>query len=96
MTAYLLVDTKIADAEGYEAYKARAKPIVEEHGGRYLARGGALDIREDDLWRPTRLVLIEFPSMDAARGFLNSEPYRPVKALRHANADCTVVLLEGL
>ena len=33
MAAYLIVDTKITDAKAYEAYKLRAKPIVESFGG---------------------------------------------------------------
>ncbi len=95
MPAYLIVDTKIKDAEAYEDYKSKAKPIAEKYGGQYRARGGELDIIESDLWSPTRLVIIEFPDMDSARKFADSEEYRPVKAIRNANADCTVVLLDG-
>ncbi len=95
MPAYLIVDTKIKDAEAYEDYKALAKPLAEKYGGVYRARGGELDIFESDLWSPTRLVIIEFPDMASGRNFINSKEYLPVKAMRHANADCTVVLLDG-
>jgi uncharacterized protein (DUF1330 family) len=50
---------------------------------------------ETDLWSPTRLVLIEFPDAAAAKSFLNSEAYAPVRAIRQANADCTLVIFEG-
>jgi uncharacterized protein (DUF1330 family) len=40
-------------------------------------------------------VVVEFPDIEAARRFVNSEEYAPVAALRHANADCTVVIVEG-
>lgn len=96
MSAYLIVDTKIHDPEAYEEYKLKAKPLVEKHGGEYLARGGALDIAEADLWSPERLVIIRFSSMKAARSFLDSEDYAPVVAKRHAAADCTLVIVEGL
>ena len=96
MACYLLVDTKLNDPEGYEAYKAKAKPIVESYGGKYLARGGELEVLEDDLWSPTRLVIIEFPDKAAAMAFANSDEYAPVRALRHQSADCTLVLVEGI
>jgi uncharacterized protein (DUF1330 family) len=96
MSAYLIVDTKINDAAGYEDYKRLAKPLVEKHGGEYLARGGALHIAEADLWSPERLVIIRFPSMEQAQGFLDSDEYAPVRALRRAAADCTLAIVEGL
>lgn len=95
MSAYLIVDTKIEDPEAYETYKAQAKPIAEKFGGTYRARGGELEIVEGDLWEPTRMVIIEFPDMEKARAFVNSEEYKPVAAIRHANAKCTVVILDG-
>ena len=95
MSAYVLVDTRINDPDAYEEYKAQAKPLAEKYGGRYLVRGGELDVREDDLWSPTRLVLVEFPDMAAARAFLDSDEYAPVAAVRRANADCTTVIIDG-
>ena len=96
MSAYVIVDTNIKNAEAYEGYKAKAKPIAEKYGGAYRARGGALDVVESDLWSPTRIVIIEFPDMKSARDFVDSEEYAPVKAIRHANADCSVVIVEGI
>lgn len=95
MPAYLIVDTKISDAEAYEVYKAQAKPLVEKYGGIYHVRGGAMEVLESDMWEPTRMVVIQFPDMDAARSFANAEEYQPVKAIRRANAQCTVVLVDG-
>lgn len=95
MAAYLIADTNIHDAEGYEEYKALARPLVEKYGGRYLARGGELHVDDDDLWSPTRVVVVEFPDMESARRFLDSDEYAPVKALRHKHADSTVVLVAG-
>lgn len=96
MSAYLLVDTKLKDAEAYEEYKRIAGPIAIKYGGKYLARGGPMKIIDDTLWSPSRLVLIEFPDMETAQKFLDSEEYQPVKLIREANADCTLVLLEGM
>ena len=94
--AYVLVDTKISDKEKYEIYKAKAKPIAEKFGGKYLTRGGLLEVVQSDLWSPTRLVLVEFPSMNKARAFHNSEEYADVKKIRLDHAESTLVILEGL
>jgi uncharacterized protein (DUF1330 family) len=55
-----------------------------------------LQIAEADLWSPERLVIIRFPSMEQAQGFLDSDEYAPVRALRRAAADCTLAIVEGL
>ena len=95
MAAFVLVDTAIDNAEEYERYKALAKPIAEKYGGVYRVRGGAMDVRETDLWTPTRMVIIEFPDMDAARAFVDSEEYAPVQPIRRSNARCTLLILDG-
>ena len=96
MSAYLIVDTVIENADEYEKYKALAKPIAEKYGGVYRARGGEMDVLETDLWSPTRMVIIEFPDMQSARAFVDSEEYAPVKPLRRNNARCTLTILEGV
>ena len=94
--AYILVDTKINDPVAYEDYKTAAQPIVEKFGGVYLARGGQMDIVQDDLWAPTRLVLVRFPSTQAAHDFLNSPDYAPIKRIRLDNSAATLVVFEGI
>ena len=95
MTVYLVVDTHIKNAEAYEDYKRRAKPVVESYGGEYLARGGDTTVPESDLWTPTRLVIVRFPSREHAENFLNSEEYAPVRAIRHEHADTTLAIVDG-
>ena len=96
MSAYLIVDSQIDNPEAYEEYKRLAAPIVKKYGGVYRVRGGAMDVRETDLWTPSRMVVIEFPDIAAARAFADSEEYAPVKQIRHANARCTLLLVEGI
>jgi uncharacterized protein (DUF1330 family) len=95
MSAYLIADTLIENPHEYEKYKQLAKPIAEKYGGAYRVRGGDMDVLESDLWAPTRMVIIEFPNMEAARAFVDSEEYAPVKPLRRNNAKCTLVILDG-
>lgn len=75
MSAYLVVDTKIHDLEIYKEYMKLAKPIAEKYGGIYRARGGAMDVRETQLWTPTRIVIIDFPDVESAQKFLTISIY---------------------
>ncbi len=95
MSAFVIVDTNIKNLEAYEEYKKLAKPIAEKFGGVYRVRGGDMKVLESDLWSPTRIVVVEFPDMASAEAFANSDEYAPVQKIRHENADCTLVIVDG-
>lgn len=94
--AYIIVDTLITNDEEMEHYKLLAKPLVESFGGKYLARGGQLVVKENHLWSPTRLVLLRFPSMAQAQTFYDSPEYQKILPISQSCAQRTLVLLEGL
>lgn len=96
MAAYMIVDTKLTDRNKYEEYKSLAKPVVESFGGEYLARGGSLYVDQNELWSPTRLVVVKFPSMEHAKKFLNSDIYKPIKELRLNASKATLTVVDGL
>ncbi len=96
MPAYLIVDTVLENPALYEEYKLRAKPLAEQYGGQYLARGGAFSVKESDLWDPTRLVVIQFPDATAANSFYDSVAYQEVLKISRQSARRTVVILEGV
>ena len=95
MAAYVIVNVRVRDRELYEEYAAGAPASVEAHGGRYLARGGAVDEREGS-WSPERLVVLEFPDLDAARGWYDSEEYQRLAAIRRRAAEAELVITEGM
>ena len=94
--AYIIVDVDIHNQEQYEIYKGKVVPIVAAYGGEYLARGGDMDVINDGLWRPTRMVLLKFPSVKIAREFMDSESYAPVRKMREDNSTGTLVIIEGV
>jgi uncharacterized protein (DUF1330 family) len=96
MTAYLIVDTVLDDPEQYEEYKLRAKPLVEQFGGEYLARGGNMVMKESDLWTPSRMVLIKFPNSETANRFYDSPQYQAILPISQRSARRTIFVLEGL
>jgi uncharacterized protein (DUF1330 family) len=95
MSAYVIVDITIHDPERYERYKLLAPPSITAYGGRYVARGGATDVKEGD-WRPSRLVLLEFPDAAQAAAWWASPEYAPAKALRQSCASTKLVITEGI
>jgi uncharacterized protein (DUF1330 family) len=96
MAAYLVVDTLLDDPVLYEEYKLLARPIAEQYGGEYLARGGAMDIKESALWRPTRMVLVRFPDTASANRFYDSPEYQAVLPISKRSARRTAFVLDGI
>ncbi len=95
MPAYFVVHVKVKDPVRYEEYKAQAPASIRQYGGRYLTRGGKTLVIEGN-WTPERLVLVEFPTVERGLEWWNSPEYAGPKSLRHATAETTMVLLEGL
>ena len=95
MAAYVVVEMHVTDPEAYEAYKALAAPAVEAHGGRYLARGGTTELLEG-LEVPERVVVLEFPDLDAARRWYASPEYTTARGARANAATGRLVLVDGV
>lgn len=96
MATYLVVDTLLDQPELYEAYKLQARPLVEQYGGEYLARGGNLTLKETDLWSPTRIVLIRFPDAASANRFYESPEYQAILPISRQSARRTMIMVEGI
>ena len=94
MPAYIIVDVTILNPANYEGYKKLTPASLIPYDGKFIARGGATETLEGD-WQPGRIVLIEFPSVEKAKLWWNSEEYAPAKALRQANAETKMIVVEG-
>ena len=95
MSAFIIAQIEITDPEGFETYRNAVPAVIERHGGRYLARGGAIEVLEGE-WALPRLVIIAFDDMDAARRFYRSDDYQEILPLRLAAAKGNVIIAEGL
>ena len=95
MPAYVVVNVRVKDPVRYEDYKKMAPASIAQYGGHYIARGGAVHVMEGD-WKPERLVLLEFPSVERAREWWGCAEYADAKALRNATSDTQLVITEGL
>ena len=75
MAAYLIAEHVISNASLFEEYRSKVAPMIERFGGRYLTRGGSHEILDGD-WKPTRVVVIEFPDMVALKAWYHSPEYQ--------------------
>ena len=95
MSAYVIVRVRVSDPAQYEKYKALSPGAVEEYGGTFIVRGGASEVLEgepDD----RRIVVLQFPTVDAAKAFYNSERYTHAREVRAGAAEMEMVVVEGL
>lgn len=95
MSAYVIFDVEIFDPQRYQEFMLKVKPAIENVGGRYLVRGGEHKVLEGD-WKPSRLVLLEFPSMEKAEAFYYSDAYQGCKEIRDACSRGHVVVVDGI
>ncbi len=95
MPAFVIVSIDIHDPVMYERYKLLAPSSIGVYGGKYLTRGGAVEVLEGQ-WTPRRFVILEFPSMEKANAWHDSPEYAPAKALRDSCASSLMLLAEGL
>ncbi|MBS0565481.1 MAG: DUF1330 domain-containing protein [Proteobacteria bacterium] len=94
MTAYWIAHVTVTDPAAYAGYQALAPAAFTRHGARFLARGGASEVLEGPAL--DRHVLIEFPSLQAARDCYHSPEYRAARARREGACIAHVVIVEGL
>ena len=95
MAAFVIANVTIEDPVRYEDYKRMVPGTLASFGGRFIARGGQIDVLEGE-WKPNRLVILEFPSVERARAWWNSPEYAEAKALRQATSTGTLIVVEGL
>lgn len=94
MPAYMIAEIEVTDPDAYKAYASRAPDVIARHGGRFVVRGGAVELLEGGP-PPARLVVIEFPDAATARAFYGSPDYREIQPLRQRASHGRLVLVEG-
>lgn len=94
MPAYFINDMDVTDPALLEEYKKLSPATVQHYGGRFLARGGAIQVLEGD-WSPKRLVIIEFPSVEQAKAWADSAEYAPAKRIRQRASRSNIVVVDG-
>ena len=94
MNAYIIGDITINDFERYKKYVEQAPHFVAKHQGKYLVRGGAMEVLEGD-WNPARLVVLEFPSKEHALAFAQDPEYQAIAVDRQEATTSRLLIVEG-
>jgi uncharacterized protein (DUF1330 family) len=95
MSAYVLANVTVKDPVRYEDYRRLVTLTLAKYGGRFIVRGGKVEVLEGD-WQPNRLVVVEFPSVEHARQWWSSPEYTEAKLIRQATSEGTLLILEGV
>ena len=95
MSAYVISEVEVRDAEGFEAYRTIAAKAIAQYGGRYLVRGGHAEIADGGP-PPKNIIVVEFPSMERLREWYASPEYAQALKVRQTALDRRLILVEGV
>lgn len=93
MGALMIIQANITNLEQFVEYSKRAPALIEKFGGRYRAMRGAVDQLEGPEDN-RKIVVSEWPSMEAAHAFWDSDEYAELKEIRAGAAEIDVFLVE--
>lgn len=94
-SAYIIADVTVTDPQQYEEYKKWSTAAMQAHGAEVCVRGGQVEVLEGD-WGPTRLVMLKFPSVAAAKAFDASPEYGRARQARQGAAIMRMLVVEGV
>ena len=94
MAGYVVVDVDVTDQATYDEYRKHVLATITKHGGKFLVRGGAFEKIEGD-WPWHRVVVLEFPSVAAAKTWYNSPDYQPLAKMRLKASRSNLIIVEG-
>ena len=95
MSAYIIADVTVTDAEKMAQYREWSTKAMQEHGAEVLVRGGASEVLEGP-WTPSRLVLLKFPTRERALAFYNSQTYTHARSLREGAGIMRMIVVDGV
>jgi uncharacterized protein (DUF1330 family) len=92
---YIIANVHITDPPQYEEYRKWSSAAMQLHKAEVCVRGGKAEVLEGD-WQPERVVVIKFPSVEAAKAFHASPEYMAARKAREGAAIMRMVVVEGL
>ncbi len=95
MKYYSITETEIIDRAWIADYVKNVTRMVERRGGRFLARTSRLEKIEGQRPVPQILGIIEWPSVDVAKEFYESDEYRPYRQSRIGGSRNELLLVAG-
>ena len=96
MPAYVISEVEILDRQLIDSYRSLAKASIEQYGGRYIVRGGPVELIEGQRDPARQFVIVEFPTMDRAHAWYRSPEYARALEVRANALTRTLVFVEGV
>ena len=94
-SAYVIASVTVTNPAQYDEYRKLSTEAMRVHGAEVCVRGGKVEVLEGD-WEPGRIVVLKFPSVEAARAFYDSPEYRKARAAREGAAVMRLLAVEGV
>jgi uncharacterized protein (DUF1330 family) len=94
MPAYVIADIDVHDPDTYMEYVALVRATLDPFEGTFLIRDADPHTLEGD-WRPKRIVVIEFPTAEHARGWYESPGYVKIMPIRDRSSTGSLILAHG-
>jgi uncharacterized protein (DUF1330 family) len=94
-SAYIIANVTVTNPAQYEEYKKWSGAAMQAHGAEVCVRGGKVELLEGD-WVPERLVILKFPSWEAAKAFNSSPEYGKARTARQGAAIMRMIVVEGV
>jgi uncharacterized protein (DUF1330 family) len=95
VAAYVIYQGEVLDPERYEEYKVKASESIIAAGGRYLVRGGDVEVLEGEA-PAGRTVLLEFKTMQAALDWYRGAEYTEIRSIREGASRARMFVVEGV
>lgn len=95
MTVYLIAEVKVTDDTWVLNYTKNVHLIVEKHGGKYLSRSANITTIEGEGSDTTLIAIIEFPSIEAMKSFVDDPEYAKYKEARIAGSISRVNVIDN-
>jgi uncharacterized protein (DUF1330 family) len=93
--AYVIYQGEILDPARYDEYKVQAAESILAAGGRYVVRGGDVEVLEGEA-PAGRTVVLEFPTRQAAIDWYRGERYTEVRKIREGAAIARMYVIDGV
>ena len=94
MSAYMIFDVRRGDREAMKPYSEKVMSTLEPFGGKIIAASDNIDVREGD-WEFDRILIVEFPTMEAAQSWYDSPEYQEILPIRLKAYNDQMVIVEG-
>lgn len=94
MPSYVIYQAEVTDPVRYEEYRHKAAESILAAGGRYVVRGGEVEVLEGE--PPAgRTVVLEFPTRDAALAWYHGPEYTEIRKIRDGAATPRMYVVDG-